>query len=83
MPSKAKFSIKTKKEIYERDWGRCIFCPKPPTDIHHIFFWTESNYWPDRNAVNQWVTVCRDCHIEIHSCSKWEWKRQQAIEVLN
>jgi hypothetical protein len=82
MTIKAIFSDKTKRKIYERDWERCIFCPQPPMDFHHVFFWIQTNYSKDRNKETQWVTVCRDCHNEIHSCSTWQWKRQKAIDYL-
>jgi hypothetical protein len=77
----AKFSKKTKWQILVRDKS-CIFCNKPITDIHHIYFWTECNFWDNRNDITQGVWVCRSCHDEIHSCSKWEWKRQEAINYL-
>ena len=78
---KAKFSNKTKQEILERDVV-CIFCWKQGTDVHHVYFWTESEYTKDRNNANKGVLVSRDCHLEIHSCSKWEWKRQEAINYI-
>lgn len=80
--TKAKFTNITKLEIHERDNLRCIFCIKPPMDIHHVFFGQQANYSKERNKPNQWVTVCRDCHNEIHSCSIGEGKRQQAIDYL-
>ncbi len=79
--TKAKFTNKIKMEILERDC-RCIFCPSQITDCHHVFFGTDSNYWKNRNDLDQWVGVCRDCHNEIHSCSKWEWLRQKSIDYL-
>ena len=77
----AKFSIDTKKQIYNRD-KVCIFCGNPWTDCHHVFYSQETNYWEDRNEVNQGVLVCRTHHEEIHSCSMWEGKRQEAILYL-
>ena len=79
---RAKFSQTTRQSIYERDWGICIFCHDRSVTAHHIYFWCESNYDDDRNNISQWVTVCQDHHSEIHSCSKWSWKRQEAIEYL-
>lgn len=81
MPSKAKFSAKTKQTIVERD-KYCIFCWGQGSECHHIYFWQETNYGTDRNNVNQWILVCRTCHNEIHSCPRWEWKRQEAIDIL-
>ena len=77
----AKFSIDTKRKIYERDVV-CIFCWNTWIDIHHVFYSQESNYWEDRNEVNQGVLVCRAAHLEIHSCNMWEGKRQEAINYL-
>lgn len=77
----AKFSNNTKTEICKRD-KLCIFCNNPWTDCHHVFYSQETNYWEDRNEVDQWVLVCRKHHEEIHSCSMWEWKRQEAINYL-
>jgi hypothetical protein len=77
----AKFSRETKGKILIRDM-RCIFCEKEITDIHHIFYWTECEYWEDRNNINKWVWVCRADHDECHSCKKWEGKRQWAINYI-
>jgi hypothetical protein len=78
----AKFSTNTKKEIFKRDWWKCIFCYSRYLDAHHVYFWTETNYWDNRNDINQGVSVCIECHRECHWCSKWEWKRQEAINYL-
>ncbi len=53
MPSRAKFSTKTKKAILERD-RYCIFCWWEAIDAHHVYFWTDSNYWDNRNDIDQW-----------------------------
>jgi hypothetical protein len=82
MPSKAQFTVKTKKEIFERDGGSCVFCTNPATDCHHAWYGTESNYWPNRNKSNQWLLLCRDHHNLAHSCSKGEWIRQKCIDYL-
>ena len=78
----AKFSKETKWSIMIRD-RQCIVCWKPITDIHHVYFWTQSNYWDNRNDVNQWVWLCRDCHNVVHWCEKWSWARQKCIDYLN
>lgn len=77
----AKFSKEVKAQILLRD-KHCIFCDNWITDIHHVYFWTESNRTETRNDVNQWVWVCRVCHNEIHWCAIWKGKRQEAIEYL-
>lgn len=77
----ARFSTEVKTQICIRD-KVCIFCWNPWTDCHHCYYSQETNYWEDRNEVNQGVLVCRKHHEEIHSCSMWEGKRQQAIDYL-
>ena len=77
----AKFTKEIKAKILLRD-KHCIFCNNAITDIHHVYFWTQSNRTKTRNDENQWVWVCRDCHNEIHSCWIWKWKRQEAILYL-
>ena len=78
----AKFSPKTKQEIFQRDWGRCIFCTEIAVNAHHVYFGTESNYKDNRNDLNQWISVCLNCHLEIHWCWIWEGKREQAVNYL-
>ena len=76
--SRAKFTTKTKQAIVERD-VYCRLCWKQGSEVHHLYFGTQTNYWDNRNDIDQWILVCRDCHTDIHSCSKWEGKRQEAI----
>ena len=78
----AKFSKETKWAIMIRD-RQCIICWKPITDIHHVFFWTECEYWDDRNDINKWVGLCREHHDLVHWCKQWEWIRQFCIDYLN
>lgn len=52
-------------------------------DIHHILFWTETIYDATRNTPVNLITVCRDCHTEIHSCKKGIWKRQESIDYVS
>ena len=77
----AKFSKKTKADILIRD-KTCIICWKPITDIHHVFFGTQSYYWDNRNEIDQWVWLCREHHNEVHWCKQWEWIRQFCIDYL-
>lgn len=78
----AKFSKEIKAAILIRD-KHCIICSKWITDIHHVYFWTESEYWKDRNDINKGVGLCRDHHLEVHWCKQWEWLRQYFINYLN
>lgn len=84
MKVKAKFSNKTKEEIFERDWW-CIICwtNKWMLSFHHYKFWQYSNYWKDRNDVKEWVCLCFAHHSEAHSCSMWEWVRQKCYDYIN
>jgi hypothetical protein len=84
MKVKAKFTNKTKQAIFERDWW-CIICWIATWNIqfHHYKFWTHSNYWKDRNDVKEWVSLCDKHHLEAHSCSMWEWVRQECYNYIN
>ena len=82
----AQFSVKTKEAIFERDGWCCIVCWEQPHSIHHVFFSTESNYWPNRNDPDQWVTLCHKHHQWkewCHGCTRWEWVRQFCIDYLD
>ncbi len=80
---KAKFSNKTKEEIYERDNRSCIICwINTNLQFHHAYFATQSIYTKDRNKAYMWVTICFSDHLIAHSCSKWEWVRQECIDYL-
>lgn len=83
MKVKAKFTNNTKQKIYERDWW-CIICWISTwiLQFHHIFFWRESNYSKFRNEFYQWVCLCNTHHMEVHSCSVWEWVRQKCIDYI-
>ena len=79
---KAKYNTKQKEIMYERD-KYCVLCwDSNNLHFHHCYFWTESMYTKDRNDPKYWITCCATCHLKIHSCSKWEWKRQQAIDYV-
>ena len=81
---KAKFTNKVKEQIYIRDNYSCIICWwTNKLQFHHVYFWTESNYWKDRNEINQGVTICDTHHMECHSCKQWEWIRQKCIDYIN
>lgn len=81
---KAKFNNKTKEQIYIRDLKMCIICwTWFQLQAHHAYYGTESNYESNRNNEDQWVTLCCDCHLQVHSCKQWEWVRQACIDYLN
>lgn len=78
----AKFSNEIKKLILNRDI-KCILCWKDWTDIHHVFFSNQAEYWNERNNIDKWVLLCRLCHWKCHSCKTWEWERQEVINYLH
>ena len=78
----AKFNKKTQADILIRDKS-CILCDKPIQDFHHVFFGAQSYYWNNRNEIDQWVWLCRNCHNEVHSCKQWTWIRQKCINYVN
>lgn len=77
----AKFSVKIKREIVERD-KVCIVCWEQWTDCHHVYYGNESEHWPDRNDVDKWVLLCRFHHWQVHWCKSGEWIRQEVINYL-
>ena len=79
MKNVAKFSNKVKQEIVERDMC-CILCGKQGHSCHHVLFWMEAEYTPDRNNANKWVLLCFDCHNKAHwdketreKCKRYLW----------
>jgi hypothetical protein len=82
MTSKAKFSLKTKEQISERDNGLCILCLKPWTVVHHCYFWLKANRWTNRNDVDQWCILDYDCHHLVHN-GNWKELAQECINYLN
>jgi len=81
---KAKFNNKIKEQIYERDWKCCIICwVNYWLQFHHVFFWLEANRWKDRNNIDQWVTLCSECHTGCHSCKSWTWVRKKSVNYIN
>jgi len=81
----ARFSNKTKQLILERDEYKCIICwSTDMLNIHHVYFWQESNRTSTRNNIDQWVTICQSkCHIDCHWCRRLEWIRQRCIDYIN
>lgn len=80
----AKVIKEMRDTILKRDNYKCCLCWSiNMLDIHHALFGTETIYDTTRNTPVNLITVCRDCHESIHECRKWEWKRQEAINILN
>lgn len=66
-----------KQEVFERDGYRCIICGSWNLEAtpHHAWHGIEANYWPDRNDPSQLVTICIDCHRDIHA--KWDNEKRE------
>lgn len=67
--TKRAFPENMKEEVMKRDGG-CIICGDSDTmELHHIFYWGEAEYWPDRNDASKIVWLCKQHHHELH----FEW----------
>lgn len=80
-----KVTTKTKEIVYERDGGRCVCCGRSyPLERtpHHAYYGGEANYGANRNDPDQLVTICLDCHRDIHFTGDPENKRQKCKEYL-
>jgi len=69
----ARFSQKTKEQIFERDNRRCIFSSQEKPwqcsnvlQFHHVAFGFEAERGTDRNNIEKGVTLCDKCHHEPH-----------------
>ena len=72
--------MKTKKEsILTDDWEKCYLCPKPATQVHHI-------YAGSRKAASEKhgfkIPICADCHTlgprAVHRCPERDrWLRRE------
>lgn len=48
-------------QVFARDKGRCVFCPKPAVDAHHIL---ERRLWPDGGYyLANGASVCEEHHL--------------------
>ena len=48
-------------QVFARDRNRCVFCPKPAVDAHHILerrLWPDGGYYLDNGA-----SVCEEHHL--------------------
>lgn len=88
--TKRRITPEVVEEVQARDWY-CIFtwlwewfCKWSGhiEEIHHAYFWADSNYWPDRNDPEQLVWVFVWCHDHIHSRG-WSDYRKHCINYLN
>lgn len=63
--------------VYDRDEGRCRLCTGAGDHVHHI---TYENIFrePDEDL----VTLCEDCHTQIHE-EQWSERRQRRAIAAN
>lgn len=50
-----------RQSVFARDNHKCVFCPNPAADAHHIMerrLWPDGGYYLDNGA-----SVCESCHI--------------------
>jgi len=74
-----------KQEVYERDNGKCVCCGKNyPLERtpHHAWYGFEAIRDETRNKACQLVTICIECHNEIHFKGDPKNKREQCKDYL-
>lgn len=52
--------------VFKRDQGRCVLCPAPAADAHHILerkLFPDGGYYLDNGA-----SVCSPCHLKCEQC---------------
>jgi 5-methylcytosine-specific restriction endonuclease McrA len=84
MRTKRHVTEKTKLEVYERDSGKCVLCPESyllERTPHHCMYGGESITDESRNSKEQLVTICLNCHFDIHSRGNNE-KRDDCIKYI-
>ncbi len=83
MNKKAKFRSssewkKKRKEIMKRDNFKCKLCGKEEgLQCHHVY--SLNTNWEKRLENNNIITVCKDCHSDIHNNKYSEYYLLQQI----
>jgi hypothetical protein len=55
-----------RERVFARDRGRCVLCPAPAVDAHHIL---ERKLFPDGGyRLNNGASVCGPCHLRCERC---------------
>lgn len=64
-----------RKMVYERDQYKCVkYGSKNKLNAHHIKSW---KYYPDlRYNINNGITLCEKCHIEVHKKYGYDSKEE-------
>lgn len=65
-------SAKTKKNVYERDGGLCIFCHRPGDPVAHVVARSHGGLGIEQNI----VTACAECHRMLDNSTE----RQSMLE---
>lgn len=66
-------SAKTKKIVYERDGGLCIFCHRPGDPVAHVIARSHGGLGIEQNI----VTACAGCHTRLDNSTD----RQTMLEI--
>jgi hypothetical protein len=55
-----------RERVFARDRGRCVLCPAPAVDAHHIL---ERKLFADGGyRLNNGASVCAPCHLRCERC---------------
>src|SRR6185503_21126950 len=60
------------KKVRERDRDRCIWCPNPAKEVHHIKPLSRGG----TNSMANLACICKTCHDKRHSHMERTEKRQ-------
>jgi len=69
---------KVKKAVYERDWGRCIFCGSLGLPEAHYISRAHGGLGVEPNI----VTSCRRCHDRLDNSPDRPYMLEEAKEYL-
>lgn len=67
--------------IHERDENRCVICKRwvdPGEKYHHVIFRSHCG----KSTVENGVTLCRDCHRDVHQGKNSKEVRRKCEEYL-
>ena len=61
-----------------RDKYKCQKCSRPAQEVHHKIHLSPENIWDIKVSLNpdNLISLCRDCHFEIHKQDKAEGKKK-------
>lgn len=70
------FSREVRKQIYERDEGKCQECGGIGTEIHHVKFRSQGG----RGVFSNGVLLCANCHRKVHQLRELAEKWRNIME---